>query len=46
MFEIFELMDIWESVNTNTVKYDNLTATKQIERMWRDVKKIYHASKN
>ena len=46
MFEIFELLDIWELVNTNIIKYDNMPASKQIEKMWKDLKKIYEASKN
>lgn len=45
MMEIFELVDIWESVNTNTIKYDNLSSVRQIEKMWNDVKKIYYTSK-
>jgi len=45
MMEIFELVDIWESAHTNTVKYDNLSSVRQIEKMWNDVKKIYYSSK-
>ena len=45
MLEIFELIDIWESAHTNTIKYDNLSSVKQIERMWNDIKKIYYTSK-
>jgi hypothetical protein len=45
MLEISELIDIWESAHTNTIKYDNLSSVRQIEKMWNDVKKIYYNSK-
>lgn len=45
MLEIFELIDIWESAHTNTIKYDNLSSVRQIEKMWNDIKKIYYTSK-
>jgi len=46
MKDISDLIDIWENAHTNTVKYDNLSSVRQIEKMWNDIKKIYYTYKN
>lgn len=39
--ELFEIVDLWLLVFDEMIRYENLTVTKQIERMWRDLKMIY-----
>lgn len=41
--DFYLIVDIWSDIAENTIKYDNLTPIKQIERMWRDLKKIAHS---
>lgn len=38
--ELFEIVDLWLLVFDEEIKYENLTVTKQLERMWRDLKMI------